>query len=239
MRDPQRAKSGPRRWWSRRGTESAISRHTTALLLREQRLERAPPARTQRGDAQRPLEQVAGMTGLVQQRVDLEDGHTLSAYADLDNLIARLDLTLCQNPQIETGPAVRHQQGRHPRLVHANTNPVTSNTRLCHFKQNTPDPVAVADTDLPVRQALDREVLAELSVNEVVAPQFFLPILIGVDLINENSAMLTAVSGQVALPIAIDVETPDYTRPLNCCFPNRGVHDLPLPCDIPRQPHVD
>jgi hypothetical protein len=115
-------------------------------------------------------------------------------------------LAFLQNTEIETGPATRDHQCGHLRLIHADANPVTSDARLRHFKQGAADPITIADAHLPVRQAVDREVLPELSIGEVVPGELALPVSIGVDLINENGPLLPAVPGQVALPIAIDIE---------------------------------
>jgi hypothetical protein len=61
------------------------------------------------------------------------------------------------------------------------------------------DLVPVADTDLVVAQPLDREVLAELAVDEVAATELTLPVAIRVDLVDEDRALLAAVAGQVTL----------------------------------------
>ena len=150
----------------------------------------------------------------IEQRIDLEDTHAFRARADLEDLIPGFHLAFLKNAEIETGPAVRDQQRGHLRFVHADTDAVTSDARLCHFKQRAADPVAVANADLPVRKAVDREVLPELSVGEIIAAKLALPIAIGVDLIDENGAVLAAVPNQVSLPIAIDIETADRARRL-------------------------
>jgi hypothetical protein len=47
-----------------------------------------------------------------------------------------------------------------------------------HFEQRASDPVMVADAHLCVGQAVDREVLAELTVNKVVAAKLSLPVAV-------------------------------------------------------------
>src|SRR3981081_1942983 len=88
----------------------------------------------------------------------------------------------------------------HLRLLHADAHPVTGNARLRHFEQSAADPVTVADADLQVRQAVDGEVLPELPIGEVVSTELALPIVIGVDLINENGPGLAAVPTQAPRP---------------------------------------
>jgi hypothetical protein len=69
------------------------------------------------------------------------------------------------------------------RLVHRNADPVAGDTRLGHFEQTGPDPVAIANAHLVVGEALDGEVLAELPKGEVASPEPILPIAIGGNLI--------------------------------------------------------
>jgi hypothetical protein len=66
----------------------------------------------------------------------------------------------------------------------------------------------------------------------------YLPIAIGVDLIDENGPMLAAVSGQIPLTIAVDIEPPHHPPALNRCLPNSSVNSLPLPRDVTRKTHV-
>jgi hypothetical protein len=56
-------------------------------------------------------------------------------------------------------------------------------------------PVAIPNAHLLVRQALDGEILPELPVAEVVSTELALPIMIGVDLIDEDGPMLAAMPG--------------------------------------------
>jgi hypothetical protein len=69
-------------------------------------------------------------------------------------------------------PTTENQQRRHPRLVHPNADdPVTGDTRLGHFEQTGPDPVAIANAHLVVGEAPDGEVFAELPKGEVASPE--------------------------------------------------------------------
>jgi hypothetical protein len=56
-----------------------------------------------------------------------------------------------------------------------------------------------ADAHLAVLQSVDGTVLAELSVDDVVAAELLLLVAVGVDLIDEHGAGLTAVPPQVPL----------------------------------------
>src|SRR5262245_58561388 len=103
-----------------------------------------------------------------------------------------------------------HQQGGHARLVHSDSNPVARHARLRHFEQRAADTITVANADLIVRQPLHREVLAELSKHEVVSPELPFPIAIGIDLIDEDGPMLTTVTLQISLAVAVDVQPPDF-----------------------------
>src|SRR6476659_4350418 len=77
---------------------------------------------------------------------------------------------------------------------------------MCDLARSGADPIAVADADLVVAQSVNREVLAELSVDEVVASELAFPVPVGVDLIDEHGPLLAAVPGEIALTIAVDVQ---------------------------------
>ena len=98
-------------------------------------------------------------------------------------------------------------------------------------KSGGADPVAVADADLVVAEPLDREVLAELSVDEVVSSELALPVAVRVDLVDEDGALLAAVPREVALAVAVDVErlrtrrgpvTGSLKTPVKTVFPCQG-----------------
>jgi hypothetical protein len=85
------------------------------------------------------------------------------------------------------------------------------------------------------RQAVDREVLSELPIGEIVSTKLALPIMIGVYLIDEDGPVLAAVPNQIPLAVAIDIESPYHAPALNGCLPNGGADGLPSPRDITRQ----
>jgi hypothetical protein len=109
---------------------------------------------------------------------------------------------------------------------------VTSNSAL-------PDPVLVADANLGVGQPVDREILAKLPVNEIIAAKLSLPISVGLDLINEDRAMLAAMALQIALAVPVDVEPPCHSTALHRRFPDSGVDHLALPRDVARETDID
>ena len=179
------------------------------------------------------------MAGLVQQGVDLRDGHALGAGGDLHDLVAGFDLSLLQDAEVEAGPAMGDEERCHLRLVHPDADPVASDARLGHLEKGAPDPVAIADADLVIGQAVDGEILPELPIGEVASAEMAFPIAIGVDLIDEDGPVLAAVPRQISLAIAIDVEPPHRSPALNGRFPDGGVDGPSLPCDVPRQADVD
>ena len=125
------------------------------------------------------------------------------------------------------------------RLVHADPDAVAGGSRLGHLEQRSPDPVAVADADLIIRQALDGEVLAELPVREIAAAQPFLPVEIRFDLVDEDRSLLASVAVEIALAVAFDVEPPDAPTALYGRLPNAGVHGPSTPLDVAWKPDAD
>src|SRR6516165_9583668 len=178
------------------------------------------------------------MTAQIEERIRLGDAHALRTIADFHNLIPGRDFAGFQHTDVEAGPVMLDQQGGHARLVHSNSNPVAGHARLRHFEQRAPDTITVADADLIVRQSLRREVLAELSKHEVLAPELPFPIAIGIDLIDENGSVFATVTLQVSLAVAVDVQPPDFAATADRVLPHGRVHALAFPLDVARQADV-
>ena len=134
---------------------------------------------------------------------------------------------------------MRHKQSRHARFIHPNANPVASNARLRHFEQCTPNAIAIANANLVIGKAVDGEVLAELPKDEVISPQLLFPITIRVHLVHEDSAVLSAVTSQVTLAVAINVKSAYHAPALDRTFPDRRVYGFSLPSDVAREAHVN
>jgi hypothetical protein len=109
---------------------------------------------------------------------------------------------------------------------------------LGDFEQGAADLIAVADADGIVGQSFDREVFAELSVDEVGPLQLLLPMTIGFDLVDEDRALLAAMAGQVALAVAIEVQPADATAARHRIFPDAGVNGTAVPLDIARKSDI-
>jgi hypothetical protein len=176
--------------------------------------------------------------GHVEQRVDLSHAHALGAYGDPHDLVAGLHFALLQDAKVEARSAACDEQRGHPRLVHADAHAVTGDARLRHFEQGATHAVAIADADFLVGQAVDGEILAKLSIGEVVSMELALPIAVGVRLIDEDGAVLTPVSGQIPLPVAIDIEPSHHARAWNRCLPHGSVNSLLSPRDVTREANV-
>jgi hypothetical protein len=63
--------------------------------------------------------------------------------------------------------------------------------------------ITVADANGIVGQSFDREVLAELSVDEVGPVQLLMPVAIRFGLVDEGGSLLTPVAAQVALTVSV------------------------------------
>ena len=203
---------------------------SAAALLLEQRAERGLPARAERGDPQRSLKQLGiGATVEVQQCVDGRDRHPPSPGRDLDDVVAGLYRTFLEDPEVEAGATVTGEQRGHPRLVHPDTDPVARHPWLGDLEQGGADAVPVADAHLVVAEPVDREVLAELAEDEVVALQLLAPVTVRVELIDVHGALLAPVPGAIALAVAVDVQPSDQTRTLNRLLPDPGEDGPSLP----------
>ena len=93
--------------------------------------------------------------------------------------------------------------------------------------------------NLVVGEPLDREVLAELPVAEIVAAEKFLPVAVGLDLVDEHGAIDAAMPAQVALPVTVDVEAANHPPSRDGILPDTRADRPSLPFDITRHADVD
>src|SRR5581483_2267046 len=59
------------------------------------------------------------------------------------------------------------------------------------------------------------------------------------DLVNVDRALLSPMAGEVALPVAVEIQSTDATAARHRILPNRGVHGTTLPRDVARESDVD
>ena len=205
----------------------------------EQGAERRLPARAEGRDPERPQQLLARVAREVEQRVDLGDRHLLGAGGELDDLVPRLHLALLEHAEVEARAAVGDQQGGDARVVHPDPDAVAGDAGLGDLEDGGADPVAVADADLVVAQPLDGEVLAELPVDEVVPTELALPVPVGVELVDEDGALLAAVPREVALAVAVDVEPAHAARAGDRILEDAREDRLPLPGHVLRHADVE
>jgi hypothetical protein len=178
------------------------------------------------------------MIGRIEKRVDLGHGHPLRRLSHLHDVVAGAHLARLQDAEVESRPSAGGQQGRHAGLVQPNADAIAGDTRLRNLEQRAADLITVADAHGVVGQSFDGEVLAELSSDEVGPLQLRLPEPIGVSLVYEDRALLTAVSGQVALTVSVEIQPADPTAATHRILPDRGVHRTTLPRDVARKADV-
>ena len=167
--------------------------------------------------------------GLQNWGVPAENVH-MEIFGALDaNLIAGTNFSFLQYAKVESRPVVSDQQSRHAGLVHAEADAVAGYAGLGDFKQRIADPIAITNADLVIPKALNREVFAELAETEIVAVKKALPVVIGVHLVNENGTLLATVTGEVSLPITVDVELANHPPVFHRRFPDRGSDSLAVP----------
>ncbi|HZT15740.1 MAG TPA: hypothetical protein VFA19_07295 [Gaiellaceae bacterium] len=76
-------------------------------------------------------------------------------------------------------------------------------------------------------------------MDEVVSPELVLPVAVGLDLVDEDGALLAAVSGEVALSVAVDVESAHAPGTTHRVLEDACEDRLPLPRHVLRQADVD
>src|SRR6476620_9547842 len=130
------------------------------------------------------------------------------------------------------------EESRHARVIHSDAHSVARDPRLAYLEDCTSDLIAIANTDLVVRQTLHGEVFPELAVAEVIAAQVVLPVPIRLDLVHEYRPLLAAVARQVALPVSVDVESSHELWTVHGVLPDGRMHGSALPDHVPRLTYV-
>ena len=233
--DGQLTKAGP----GGRGARHGKARVAAAGLLLQQSAKGALPARAQGGNPQGAQHPLARVSGQVEQPVDVGDRHLLGSRRELDDVVSRLYLALFEHPEVEAGAVVGDEQRGNLRVIHADPDAIASDARLRYLEGRAADPVAIANAHLVVGESVHSEVLAELSVHEVVSSKFVFPVPVRVDLVDEHRALLAAVTGQITLTIPVDVEPPDPAGTGHGVLEHPGKDSPPLPGHILGQTDVD
>src|SRR6516165_3337983 len=133
---------------------------------------------------------------------------------------------------------MRNEQGGHPRLTQPQAHPITRHARLGDLKKSLADAVAVTDADLLVAHPVHGEVLAEVSRFEVVAPEFSCPVTVGINLVHQHRALFATVSGEIALPVPVNVESSNHPRPCYRRLPYTGEDRSAAPFHIARKTDI-
>src|SRR6516225_3039644 len=196
------------------------------------------PSGRKRLDPQGALQAIARMMGRIEKRVDLCDSYSLLRLSHLHDFVTGAYFAFLQDAEVESRPSTGRQQRRHPGLVHPNADAIARYARCSDLEQCTADLITVADTNGIVSQSLDREVLAELSVDKVGPLQVLLPVAIRFDLVDEDGLRLTPVADQSDLPVAFQIQPADPTAASHRILPDRGVYSATLPRDITRKSDI-
>jgi hypothetical protein len=220
------------------GEPRISSRAFCARLWLEHRQERTLPALAKRGNPERSLQLLAGMSRQIQECINLSYRHPLRTIADFHDIIARANLPFPHNAKVESGSSVCHKQSRHARLVHADAHAIARHPRLCYFKYGIANSVSITDADLVIRKPFDREVFAELAETEIITHKKALPVLVRAHLIDKYRTLLPTMSGEIRLPIAIDIKLAHHPSSADRKLPDRRSDSLSTPCDIAWQTDI-
>jgi hypothetical protein len=172
------------------------------------------------------------MAGQIKKTIDLGNADVLRSIGCLVNRVPRTDFAFLDYAEVKARPLMGDEQSGHLRVVHPYADPIAGNPRLSHLEQRATDPVAIPDADLGIWQTIDCQVLPELTVLQVVPLEVCLPISIGIELIDHHRAMLTAVTDEVTLPVAVKIKATCHNSAGYRQLPNGGVHHPALPLDI-------
>src|SRR5277367_431408 len=178
------------------------------------------------------------MSWQVQETIYIGNSGLFWPIGDFYNVVTCANLSFLQHAEVKAGSVMFYEQRCHLRFIHANADAVARHARLCDFKYCIANAISIADADLVIRKSLDGEVFPELAESKIVAAQNALPVMVRVHLVGEYSAVLPAVTGEISLPIANNVELAHHPPSINWGFPDRGMHSLTVPCHVARKTDI-
>jgi hypothetical protein len=184
------------------------------------------------------LQLLGGVSWQIQERVNV--GHTDSPWtvSNFYNVIAGTNFTLLQHAKVESWSVMFYKQRWHTRFIHANADTVARHAGLRNFKFSATDAVSIADAHFVVRKSIDGEVFSELAISKIRASQKSLPVMVRVHLVDKYCALLPAVTGEIGLCIAIDIELPYHSPSRNRRFPYRGSDGFAVPYHVARKADI-
>jgi hypothetical protein len=174
----------------------------------------------------------------VQQSIDVGHRDPFWTVGNFYDVITRTNFSFLQHAKIESWSPVCDKQGWHPRLVHADAHAVAGNARLCHFKHRVANAVSIANADFVIGKSFNSEILSELAESKITAPKDALPIMVRIHLVDKYGALLSTMTGEIGLPITIDVHLTHHPSPLNGKLPDRCSHSLAVPCHFARKADI-
>ena len=184
------------------------------------------------------MQLLAGMSWQIQEDVNVGHSGSLRTISNFYNVIACANFSLLQHAKVEPWSVMCHEQGCHPRFIHANADPKARHAWLRYFKYRTTNAVSIADADLIIRKSLNSEVLSELAEGKVITSEKAFPIVIRVHLINKNGALLPTVAREIGLSVTIDIELAHHSPSRNRGFPDCGSDSFSVPCYVARQTDI-
>jgi hypothetical protein len=146
------------------------------------------------------------MSGQVEQAVNLGNGNSFGTVDHFHNLVASPNFSFLQHSEIKSWSVMCNEKSRHSRFIHADAYAVARHTWLAHFKYRITNAVSISNADFVIRKSFDGEVFSELAEDEVITSERAFPIVIGLHLIDKDGSLLPSMTGEIALPVANDVE---------------------------------
>ena len=201
-------------------------------------LERTLPTLAKCRNLQCALQLLAGLSWQIQESVNLGHTHSLWTISNFYDVIARPNFSFLQGAKVESWSVMRYEQRRHVRLVHADAHAVACDSWLRYLQYSTTDAVSITNADLMIRKSFDSEVFSELAEGKVIPSENAFPVVIRVHLINKNRALLSTMTGEIALRIANNIEREYHSSAFHRRFPDPRMDGLPVPCHVARETNI-
>src|SRR6202043_1413826 len=90
-----------------------------------------------------------------------------------------------------------------------------------------------------IRESFDGEILAKIAVSEIRSVKIGLPIAVGIELIDHDGTLLSAVARDIGLPVPSEVQPSGKDSALCRLLPDRRSDGLSAPFHVPWQSNID
>jgi len=168
----------------------------------------------------------------VQQGINFGHRDPFWTISELDDVVACANFSLLQHAKVKSWPSVCDEQPGHPRVIQADAHAVAGHARLCDFEYGVANAISITNADLVIGKPFNSEILSKLAETKIIALEDALPVPVRILLVDKYGTLLSTVTSEIGLRIAIDIQLAHHPSSLHRKLPDRRSHSLAVPSDV-------